>query len=129
MYPINDIPIDLPGISMKNLTEDQLEDLRDISLANAIKEARRRIKEADIQRHNAFAARIRAHIASMTTYANGTGVSLHVVPAMYRSIQCSIWALGSPFAAADARTHPVASRYGYVADNLCGHMAARFISS
>ena len=68
MYPINDLPKDMPDIPMKNLSDDQLEDLRHISLADVIKEARCRIKEAQIQ---ASAARIVARLTS----AKNTGAS------------------------------------------------------
>ncbi len=44
MIPINDIPKEFPDISMPHLTEVELEELRDISLAEGIKEGRRRIR-------------------------------------------------------------------------------------
>ena len=44
MFPNSTIPSTMPDISMHYLTEEELDDLRDVSLADAIKEARRRIK-------------------------------------------------------------------------------------
>ena len=44
MFPNSTIPATMPDISMHYLTEEELDDLRDVSLADAIKEARRRIK-------------------------------------------------------------------------------------
>ena len=44
MFPNSTIPKNMPDISMHYLTEEELDDLRDVSLADAIKEARRRIK-------------------------------------------------------------------------------------
>jgi hypothetical protein len=42
MFPNSNIPQNMPDISMRQLNDDEVEDLRDISLADAIKEARRR---------------------------------------------------------------------------------------
>jgi hypothetical protein len=44
MYPYNRISKNMPDISMVSLTDDKVDDLRDVSLADAIKEARCRLK-------------------------------------------------------------------------------------
>ena len=44
MFPNRNIPSTMPDISMRQLTEDEIKDLRDVSLANALKEARHRLK-------------------------------------------------------------------------------------
>ncbi len=44
MFPNGSIPVDLPDISMFQLTKEEIKDLRDVCLVDAIKEARRRIK-------------------------------------------------------------------------------------
>ena len=54
MFPNNSIPSAMPDISMNYLTEEELDDLRGVSLANAIKEARRRIKVKSDKIRNAI---------------------------------------------------------------------------
>ncbi len=72
MIPINDIPKDFPDISMAHLTNEKLEDLRDISLADAIKEGRRIVEIASNKARKAVA---NAAAAVGTTSAPGTGAS------------------------------------------------------
>ena len=42
MFPNSNIPQNMPDISMRQLNDDEVEDLRDVSLTDVIKEARRK---------------------------------------------------------------------------------------
>ena len=67
MFPNNNIPQNMPDISMHQLNDDEVEDLRDVSLADAIKEARRRQQVNQNQQRDATNAEFDEQLAAIRT--------------------------------------------------------------
>ncbi len=67
MFPNSSIPLNMPDISMRQLNDDEVEDMPDVSLADAIKEARRRQQVNQNQQRDATNAESDEQLATIRT--------------------------------------------------------------
>ena len=78
-------PTDMPDIAMPQLTEEELEDLRDVSLADAILEARRGLKIKFDRLRETANAQFHERLATIQTQALGAATSS---PAATADVPC-----------------------------------------
>ena len=67
MFPNSNIPLNMPDISMRQLNDDEVEDLRNVSVADAIKEACRRQQVNQNQQRDATNVEFDEQLATIRT--------------------------------------------------------------